>query len=177
MDLAQLAGRSRKTEGRRPENTGTSDGSHAPRSRISGIPAGGTNGVRAGSDGEEPPPVVVLDAGHGGFDPGKIGVDGSLEKEINLQIAKRLKAYLEVEGVEVCMTREDDRGLYAERDSSKKMADMKNRCKKITEADPDLVVSIHQNSYHQEPISGGQVFYYKTSERGKAPRRNSAEAL
>ena len=59
------------------------------------------------------PPVVVLDAGHGGFDPGKIGVDGSLEKEINLQIAKRLKAYLEVEGVEVCMTREDDRGLYA----------------------------------------------------------------
>ena len=65
------------------------------------------------------------------------------------------------------MTREDDRGLYAERDSSKKMADMKNRCKKITEADPNLVVSIHQNSYHQEPISGGQVFYYKTSERGK----------
>ena len=43
-------------------------------------------------------PVVVLDAGHGGFDPGKIGVDGSLEKEINLQIAKRLKAYLEAEG-------------------------------------------------------------------------------
>ena len=64
------------------------------------------------------PPVVVLDAGHGGFDPGKIGVDGSLEKEINLQIAKRLKAYLEAEGVEVCMTREDDRGLYAEHLSS-----------------------------------------------------------
>ena len=63
--------------------------------------------------------------------------------------------------------REDDRGFYEESDSSKKMADMKNRCKKITEADPDLVVSIHQNSYHQEPISGGQVFYYKTSERGK----------
>lgn len=153
-----------KEEGRRIP--GTSDGSHAPRSRISGIPAGGTR-CRAGSDGEEPPPVVVLDAGHGGFDPGKIGVDGSLEKEINLQIAKRLKAYLEVEGVEVCMTREDDRGLYAERDSSKKWRNMKNRCKKITEADPDLVVSIHQNSYHQEPISGGQVFYYKTSERGK----------
>ena len=112
-------------------------------------------------------PVVVLDSGHGGNDPGKIGVDGSLEKEINLQIAKRLKAYLEAEGVEVFMTREDDRGFYEESDSSKKMADMKNRCKKIAEADPDLVVSIHQNSYHQEPISGGQVFYYKTSERGK----------
>ncbi len=112
-------------------------------------------------------PVVVLDSGHGGMDPGKIGIDGSLEKDINLQIAKRLKRYLEASGVEVVMTREDDRGLYEEGDSKKKMADMRNRCAKIAEAEPDLVVSIHQNSYHQEPISGGQVFYYKTSERGK----------
>ena len=102
-----------------------------------------------------------------GNDPGKIGVDGSLEKEINLQIARRLKTYLEASDVTVVMTREDDRGLYEETDSSKKMADMKNRCGKIAEAEPDLVVSIHQNSYHQESVSGGQVFYYKTSERGK----------
>ena len=112
-------------------------------------------------------PVVVLDRGHGGMDPGKIGIDGSLEKDINLQIAERLKMYLEASDVDVIMTREDDRGLYEESDDSKKMADMKNRCKKIEEANPDLVVSIHQNSYHQEPVSGGQVFYYKTSERGK----------
>lgn len=112
-------------------------------------------------------PVVVLDSGHGGMDPGKIGIDGSLEKDINLQIAKRLKRYLEASGVEVVMTREDDRGLYEESDSKKKMADMRNRCAKIADAEPELVVSIHQNSYHQEPISGGQVFYYKTSERGK----------
>ena len=113
------------------------------------------------------PPTVVIDSGHGGNDPGKIGVDGSLEKEINLQIARRLKTYLEASDVTVVMTREDDRGLYEETDSSKKMADMKNRCGKIAEAEPDLVVSIHQNSYHQESVSGGQVFYYKTSERGK----------
>ena len=112
-------------------------------------------------------PVVVLDSGHGGMDPGKIGIDGSLEKDINLQIAERLKMYLEASDVDVIMTREDDRGLYEESDDSKKMADMKNRCKKIEEANPDLVVIIHQNSYHQEPVSGGQVFYYKTSERGK----------
>lgn len=112
-------------------------------------------------------PVVVLDSGHGGMDPGKIGIDGSLEKDINLQIAERLKMYLEASDVDVIMTREDDRGLYEESDDSKKMADMKNRCKKIEEANPDLVVSIHQNSYHQEPVCGGQVFYYKTSERGK----------
>lgn len=112
-------------------------------------------------------PVVVLDSGHGGMDPGKIGIDGSLEKDINLQISERLKMYLEASDVDVIMTREDDRGLYEESDDSKKMADMKNRCKKIEEANPDLVVSIHQNSYHQEPVCGGQVFYYKTSERGK----------
>ena len=47
------------------------------------------------------------------------------------------------------------------------MADMRNRCNRINEVKPDLAVSIHQNSYHEEAISGGQVFYYKTSEKGK----------
>ncbi|MCI8268964.1 MAG: N-acetylmuramoyl-L-alanine amidase [Lachnospiraceae bacterium] len=112
-------------------------------------------------------PVVVIDSGHGGNDPGKVGVDGSLEKDINLEIAHKLKAYLEASDVEVVMTREADKGLYGEKDSKKKMADMKNRCELINETKPDLVVSIHQNSYHEEKISGGQVFYYKDSERGK----------
>ena len=44
---------------------------------------------------------------------------------------------------------------------------MKKRCEVINEAKPNLVVSIHQNSYHEEGISGGQVFYYKDSENGK----------
>lgn len=131
-------------------------------SRRAGMMVSGQN-VVAGSK----KPVVVIDSGHGGNDPGKIGVDGSLEKEINLQIAKRLKAYLEASDVNVIMTREDDRGLYSESDSHKKMADMRNRCALINEAEPDLVVSIHQNSYHQEAIFGGQVFYYKTSVQGK----------
>lgn len=112
-------------------------------------------------------PVVAIDIGHGGNDPGKVGVDGSLEKDINLQIAKRLKAYLESSDVEVVMTRDDDTGLYNASDSNKKMADMRKRCEIINEAAPDLVISIHQNSYHQEAISGGQVFYYKSSEKGK----------
>lgn len=131
-------------------------------SRRAGMMVSGQN-VVAGRE----KPVVVIDSGHGGNDPGKIGVDGSLEKDINLQIAKKLKAYLEASDVKVVMTREDDRGLYTESDSHKKMADMRNRCVLINEAEPDLVVSIHQNSYHQEAISGGQVFYYKGSEKGK----------
>lgn len=112
-------------------------------------------------------PVVVIDSGHGGNDPGKVGVDGSLEKDINLEIARRLKRYLEASDVAVVMTREEDKGLYGEKDRSKKTADMKNRCELINETRPDLVVSIHQNSYHEEPIFGGQVFYYKDSEKGK----------
>lgn len=112
-------------------------------------------------------PVVVIDSGHGGNDPGKVGVDGSLEKDINLEIAKRLKTYLEQSDVTVVMTREEDVDLYSEGATRKKMADMQNRCALIEESDADLVVSIHQNSYHEEYVSGGQVFYYKDSVKGK----------
>lgn len=112
-------------------------------------------------------PVVVIDAGHGGNDPGKIGIDGSLEKDINLQITMKLKKYLEASDVEVVLTRDNDNGLYSVKDNRKKMADMTKRCEIINKTRPALTVSIHQNSYHQEEVSGGQVFYYKKSEKGK----------
>lgn len=126
-----------------------------------------TSGTPVALSDQKKRPVVILDSGHGGVDPGKIGVDGSLEKDINLQITQLVKQYLEASDVEVIMTREDDRGLYKESDSHKKMADMRARCQLINDTAPDLVVSIHQNSYHEEAISGGQVFYYKNSEKGK----------
>ena len=83
---------------------------------------------------------------------GKVGIDQSLEKDINLEIAKKLARYLEQADVRTILTREEDKGLYSETDTRKKSADMKARCSLIDEADPDLVVSIHQNSYHQEPV-------------------------
>ena len=126
-----------------------------------------TSQATAGAHGERERTVVAVDVGHGGNDPGKVGVDKTLEKDINLQIAKKLKKYLESSDIEVVLTREDDRGLYSEKDSRKKMADMKKRVEVIEKARPDLVVSIHQNSYHQENVSGGQVFYYGRSEKGK----------
>ncbi|MBS6952385.1 MAG: N-acetylmuramoyl-L-alanine amidase [Enterocloster asparagiformis] len=119
------------------------------------------------ADMREEKPLVVIDAGHGGFDPGKVGIDGQLEKDINLSIALRLKEYLEASDVNVILTRDTDTGLYQSGDSRKKVSDMRRRCDIINEARPDLVVSIHQNSYHQEEINGGQVFYYKTSQNGK----------
>ena len=110
---------------------------------------------------------VVIDAGHGGFDPGKVGINGALEKDINLSIAKKVKQFLEAEDVEVVMTRETEAGLYEESDSNKKVQDMKKRIAIIEEAAPDVTVSIHQNSYHEEYVHGAQVFYYATSEGGK----------
>lgn len=112
-------------------------------------------------------PLVVIDSGHGGKDPGKVGSGGQLEKDINLAIALSLQYYLEASGVEVVLTRVEDQGLYRAEDRHKKAADMKKRCQIIRDSSPDLVVSIHQNSYHDDSVSGGQVFYYKGSEEGK----------
>ena len=118
--------------------------------------------------GEKKKYIVCVDPGHGGTDPGKVGINGQLEKDINLAIAKKLKTYLEASDVTVVLTRDKDMGLYSSGDAHKKMADMRKRCQLIEEAKPDLVISIHQNSYHEEAIRGGQVFYYRDSSKGKA---------
>lgn len=112
--------------------------------------------------------VVVIDAGHGGIDPGKVGINQALEKDINLIIAKKVKRYLELSDVEVIMTREGEDGLYRAEDSNKKVQDMKNRVALIDASGADLAVSIHQNSYSEEYVKGVQVFYYTTSLEGKA---------
>ena len=65
--------------------------------------------------------VVVIDAGHGGNDPGKIGVDNIKEKDVNLQIALCLKAQLQVRGVKVILTRDADVCLATEGATNKKV--------------------------------------------------------
>jgi len=105
--------------------------------------------------------LIVVDAGHGGKDPGKVGVNNALEKDINLQIAVKIKDLLEEQGIEVLMTREDDSS------GESKMEDMKKRVDLINKAEPTIVVSIHQNSYSQENVKGAQVFYYSESEISK----------
>lgn len=109
--------------------------------------------------------VVVLDAGHGGKDPGKVGVNNVLEKDINLQIARKVKGYLENKEVSVIMTREEDE--MSEGAEITKSQDMKARVDLINEVKPDIAISIHQNSYTDSEVSGAQVFYYSDSEKGK----------
>ena len=107
-------------------------------------------------------------SGHGGIDPGKVGINQALEKDINLVIARKVKRYLELSDVEVIMTREGEEGLYQPEDSNKKVQDMKNRVALIDSSGADLAVSIHQNSYSEEYVKGAQVFYYATSLQGKS---------
>lgn len=109
-------------------------------------------------------PALVLDAGHGGFDPGKVGVNGELEKDINLSIVKKLQTLLEEKGFTVYLTRDSDQLLGPANSTSKKKDDMIARIEKITELNPFFTISIHQNSFTDASSSGPQVFYYKDSE-------------
>ena len=106
--------------------------------------------------------TVVIDAGHGGWDPGKTGNSGDDEKDINLEIAKYLQMYLEQVGANVYMTRVEDEAL-----SDKKSGDMKERKNISQESDADIFVSIHQNAFPTKTAKGAQVFYHKDSEESK----------
>lgn len=105
---------------------------------------------------------IVIDAGHGDWDPGKVAKDGTLEKDINLQISKYLQGYLEQSGGFVLTTRIDDTAL-----SNKKREDLKERKNIANNENVDLLVSIHQNSFPKENVKGAQVFYYERSEESK----------
>lgn len=121
--------------------------------------------LRGSAAGERP--CVVIDAGHGGDDPGKVGINGAKEKDINLQIAFRVKEYLEENDIEVVLTRTSEDGLYDAGAPNKKVQDMKRRIQLIDEVAPEVTVSIHQNSYPEEYVHGAQVFYYNGSTEGQ----------
>lgn len=111
--------------------------------------------------------VVVLDSGHGGDDPGKIGANGVKEKDINLAIARLLKKKLEKQGILVVMTREGEDDLSDPGAVNAKVQDLQRRVQLIHEKKPDCVISIHQNSYPDAAVKGAQVFYYTDSKEGE----------
>mgnify|MGYP003289718068 CR=1 FL=1 len=111
-------------------------------------------------------PTIIIDPGHGGRDPGKVGVTGTLEKDINLQIALILKSLLEAQDINVIMTRDEDKELTTNTDN-RKISDMKERIKLIQESNSTLVISIHQNSYTSSDVYGAQCFYNTNSPEGE----------
>ena len=103
-------------------------------------------------------PVIVIDPGHGGEDPGKVGINDVLEKDLNLEIAMKVRDLLEEVGITVVMTREDDKV------PNRKKQDLGNRVELINNTQPTLALCIHQNSYTTPDIFGAQVFYHTKTE-------------
>lgn len=108
-------------------------------------------------------PVIVLDAGHGGMDPGKVGVNNVLEKDINLSIVLKLRDLLEEKGFTIYLTRDSDKLLSAANSTEQKKEDMIARTEMVKEINPFFTISIHQNSFPDASVSGPQIFYYKDS--------------
>ena len=98
--------------------------------------------------------VIVVDPGHGGEDPGKVGINDVLEKDLNLQIAKKVKKLLEEAGIKIVMTRTNDKVPDAKKE------DLNQRVQLINDTKPKLALCIHQNSYPDAKIKGAQVFYH-----------------
>lgn len=111
--------------------------------------------------------TIVIDVGHGGSDPGKVGIQGIKEKDVNLAIARYLKDYLIAEDYTVYMTRETDQGLYDESVSNKKKSDLSNRIQFVQKKNASCMISIHQNSYPDTIQHGAQTFYYEGREEDK----------
>lgn len=105
---------------------------------------------------------IIIDAGHGGWDPGKTGTGGEDEKNINLKVSKKLQAYLEQSGATVFVTRLEDEAL-----GQKKQNDMKERKSIANDSGGDILISIHQNAFPKAKAKGAQVFYHKSSEEGR----------
>lgn len=118
--------------------------------------------IPAVSEGVENRRSIVIDSGHGGIDGGCQGVNGCIEKDINLAIATDLARLLELSGFEVVMTRSEDVSLHddgVEGIRNQKVSDMENRLE-IVQSHPDaLFISIHQNQYTEPEYFGAQMFY------------------
>lgn len=114
--------------------------------------------------------TIIVDAGHGGDDGGAIGIDGTVEKDINLDIALKLEKILKFYGFNVIMTRTEDvmtcdDGLDSLR--KRKVSDIHNRFD-LMRKNPDAVfISVHQNKFEDTSQHGTQVFYSGNNEKSK----------
>ena len=108
--------------------------------------------------------TIIVDAGHGGIDPGSMTDDQSVkEKDVNLKITKKVKELLEASGAMIILTRNDDTSLYTEQAGKtirqKYNENLKNRKKIIQESSADMFISIHLNKFQESKYYGAQTFY------------------
>jgi N-acetylmuramoyl-L-alanine amidase len=92
--------------------------------------------------------VIALDPGHGGRDPGAIGKRGTREKDVALSVAKKMKTLINREsGYRAILTRDADRFVT-----------LRNRVKKAREAEADIFISLHADSFHKSNVKGASVY-------------------
>lgn len=106
--------------------------------------------------------IIVIDAGHGGIDGGT-NKDGLLEKEVNLDIALRLKTIMELKGYTVVMTRNEDISLDSQDHSStsRQKRDLNARVNIINSSNAQLFISIHVNCMAGKPTTDGSIVFYR----------------
>lgn len=115
-------------------------------------------------------PIIVIDAGHGGYDGGAVAADGTVEKEINLNIAKNLRDFLCCAGFEIKMTRESDISTDGSgTEKYIKTSDLNNRLQLMKENPDAIFVSIHLNKFTTSSANGAQVFF--------SPRTETSDTL
>ena len=112
--------------------------------------------------------TIVIDAGHGGMDGGKVATDGTKESDLNLKYAKTLGQMFEQSGFNVVYTRTNEGGLYGLPTKGFKLRDMQARKKIVEKCNANLVISIHMNQFAgQLSRSGPQVFFQKDNTEGQ----------
>ena len=107
--------------------------------------------------------TVIIDPGHGGIDVGTVGIDGSLEKNINLSISLDLYDFLMVSGINTVLTRDGDYEMYRAGEQRTK-SDLYNRMDYINSVPNSIFISIHQNHFENEAEWGTQVWYSPNDE-------------
>lgn len=110
--------------------------------------------------------VIYIDPGHGGLDPGAM-YNGIKEKDINLEISKKLENKLTSMGAIVYLTRYDDYDLSANNTINRKRSDLSRRGNAINKSDCDIFLSIHLNAEDSSTWRGAQVFYDDTNEKNE----------
>ena len=118
--------------------------------------------VKVCSEYEESKHIVLIDPGHGGIVGGAKSKNGTIEKDLNLDISNKLKDCLEEAGYTVFMTRSEDIQLH-----KSKREDLSIRCNMKKETHCEVFISIHQNMFPQANCFGSQV-WYSSNEKSKA---------
>lgn len=127
----------------------------------------GFSSVFAGALAEK---IIIIDAGHGGEDPGALAADGTMEKDLNLLMAKEIGSMLSEHGFQVLYTRTEDRLLYKEEENIKglrKISDLKNRVAYANAYPGAILISVHMNAYQSASCKGLQVYYSENTEESE----------